>query len=245
MSEASSVIVGERVTKRFGGMTAVNGVDFQLRENEILGLIGPNGAGKTTLFNCISGFYSADEGSITLYGKKIHKLNPDRICHLGLGRTFQAAKNYPDMSVRENVRMGALFGQKHVSYAEAERLTDEIMEFTDLEKYARTSVPDMTLAMQKRLEVARVLATKPSVLMLDELMAGLNPAEVDDVIALVRKIREGGVSVLMIEHVMKAIMSICDRIIVLHHGELIAEGAPDEVANNPHVIEVYLGGEVQ
>ena len=244
MPDTKSVIAGEGVTKRFGGMTAVNNVNFELREGEILGLIGPNGAGKTTLFNCVSGFLRADEGTITFNGTKINRLSPDRICHLGLGRTFQAAKNFPDMSVRENVRVGALFGQPGISYSDADRLTDETMAFIGLDKYSRMAVPDMPLALQKQIEVARALATAPSVLLLDELMAGLNPAEVGEVMALVRKVREKGVTVLMIEHVMKAIMSICDRIIVLHHGELIAEGAPGEVANNPQVIEVYLGGEV-
>ena len=243
MPELERIIVGEGVTKRFGGMTAVDRVDFVLHEGEILGLIGPNGAGKTTLFNCISGFLTADEGTITLNGVGINKLNPDRICHLGLGRTFQAAQNFPDFSVRENVRMGALFGQKGVSYSEADRLTDEIMAYTNLETYSGMAVPDMPLAIQKRLEVARALATKPTVIMLDEMMAGLNPAEVDEAMALVRRIRGDGVTILMIEHVMKAIMSICDRIIVLHHGVLIAEGTPDQVANDPQVIEVYLGEE--
>ena len=241
MPDIKRVIVGEGVTKRFGGMTAVDHVDFELREGEILGLIGPNGAGKTTLFNCISGFLTADEGTITLNGVKINKLNPDRICHLGLGRTFQAAQNFPDFTVRENVRMGALFGKKGVSYVEADSLTDEIMEFTDLNKYVGLSVSDIPLAIQKRLEVARALATQPNVLMLDEMMAGLNPAEVDEAMALVRSIRESGITVLMIEHVMKAIMSICDRIIVLHHGELIAEGTPDQIVANQQVIEIYLG----
>ena len=243
MSDFEKVITGSGVTKRFGGMTAVSGVNFELRKGEILGLIGPNGAGKTTLFNCISAFYRVDEGIITMGGKQINKLSPDKICRLGLARTFQAAKNFPDMSVRENVRMGALFGQAGTSYAEAERITDETMAFTDLVRCAGVNVPDMPLALQKRLEVARALATKPVALLLDEMMAGLNPAEVDDAMALVRNIRESGVTVLMIEHVMKAIMAICDRIIVLHHGELIAEGKPDEVANNPQVIEVYLGEE--
>jgi len=244
MSDIEKILVGEGVTKRFGGMVAVNNVNFELRKGEILGLIGPNGAGKTTLFNCISGFLTADEGTITFYGSKINKLNPDKICHLGLGRTFQAAKNFPDMSVRDNVLMGALFGQPGMTNAEANRLTDETMSFVGLDKYAHLAVPDMPLALQKQIEVARTLATKPTVIMLDELMAGLNPAEVDETMALVRRIRENGITVLMIEHVMKAIMSICNRIIVLHHGELIAEGMPDEIANNPQVIEIYLGGEV-
>ena len=243
MPDIEKVIIGSNVTKRFGGMTAVNGVDFELRKGEILGLIGPNGAGKTTLFNCISAFYKADEGAITFNGKQINKLSPDKICRLGVARTFQAAKNFPDMSVRENIRMGALFGQAGISYEEADNITDSTMEFTGLDKYAHMNVPDMPLALQKRLEVARALATRPEVLMIDEVMAGLNPAEVSDAMELVINIQKKGISVLMIEHVMKAIMAICDRIIVLHHGELIAEGAPDQVANDPLVIDVYLGEE--
>jgi len=238
------VIVGEGVVKRFGGMTAVDRVSFELRKGEILGLIGPNGAGKTTLFNCISGFLTADEGTISLYDSKINGLKPNRICHLGLGRTFQTAKNFPDMSVRENVRIGALFGQPNMPHHEADRLTDETMAFFGLDKHVGMAVSDMPLALQKRLEVARALATMPTVLMLDELMAGLNPVEVSEAMALVRSIRENGVTVLMIEHVMKAIMAICDRIMVLHHGRLIAVGEPGEIANDPQVIEIYLGGEL-
>ena len=243
MPDIEKIIIGESVTKRFGGMTAVSDVDFDIRKGEILGLIGPNGAGKTTLFNCISAFYKTDEGTITFNGMQINKLSPDKICRLGLARTFQAAKNFPDMSVRENIRMGALFGQTRVSYADADRITDEVLAFTSLDRCTNVRVPDMPLVMQKRLEVARALATKPSVIMLDEIMAGLNPVEVDESMALVSKIRDSGVTVLLIEHVMKAIMTICDRIIVLHHGELIAEGTPDQVANNPQVIMVYLGEE--
>jgi len=244
MSDIQKMIIGEGVTKRFGGMVAVNNVNFELRKGEILGLIGPNGAGKTTLFNCISGFLTADEGTITFNGAKTNKLHPDKICHLGLGRTFQAAKNFPDMSVRDNVRIGALFGQSGMTHAEADMLTDETIDFVGLDKYTHMAVPDMPLALQKQIEVARALATKPAVILLDELMAGLNPAELEAAMALVRRIRENGITVLMIEHVMKAIMSICDRILVLHHGELIAEGTPDQIANNPQVIEIYLGGEV-
>ena len=243
MSDSERIITGVGVTKRFGGMTAVNGVDFNIMKGEILGLIGPNGAGKTTLFNCISAFHKTDEGTITFNGKQINKLSPDKICRLGIARTFQAAKNFPDMSVRENVRMGALFGQTGISYAQADKLTDDTMTFTGLDKYADMNVPDMPLALQKRLEVARALATQPGVLLIDEVMAGLNPAEVSDAMELVINIQSKGVTVLMIEHVMKAIMAICDRIIVLHHGELIAEGIPDQVANDPLVIDVYLGEE--
>jgi branched-chain amino acid transport system ATP-binding protein len=238
---SDAVIVGTGMIKRFGGMTAVNCVDFELRKGEILGLIGPNGAGKSTLFNLISGFLSSDGGEITFNGTKISGRKPDQICHLGLGRTFQAAKNFPDMSIFDNVRMGALFGMKGQSYDQAEKETREIIEFVGLDKYEGSAVPDIPLPGQKKIEVARALATKPTVLMLDEMMAGLNPAEVDEAMTLVRRIRDMGVTVLLIEHVMKAIMAICDRIIVLHHGALIAEGLPDEIANNKEVIEIYLG----
>jgi ABC-type branched-subunit amino acid transport system ATPase component len=233
------------LVKAFGGMVAVNKVDFRIKEGEILGLIGPNGAGKTTLFNLISGFLSADEGTIDFRGERISGRRPNHICRVGIARTFQASKNFPDMSVRENVLMGALFGKPGVTHERAETETDEILAFVGLDRYesgSSGSVTDIPLAGRKQLEVARALATKPVVIMLDELMAGLNPAEVDEAMALVKKIRDSGVTVLMIEHVMKAIMSICDRIIVLHHGSLIAEGVPGEIANNEHVIEVYLGG---
>ncbi|MDR3364063.1 MAG: ABC transporter ATP-binding protein [Clostridiales Family XIII bacterium] len=235
------LIQGIGLTKRFGGMTAVNCVDFELRDGEILGLIGPNGAGKSTLFNLISGFIPTDSGETAFLGKKITGLTPNKVCHLGLGRTFQAAKNFPDMSLRENVRMGALFGVPDQTYAKAETETDEIIAYIGLGKYAGTAVPDIPLAGQKQIEVARALATKPKVLLLDELMAGLNPAEVDEAMALVKKIRGTGVTVLLIEHVMKAIMNICDRIIVLHHGALIAEGTPEQIGSNKEVIEIYLG----
>ena len=243
MSDYINVITGKGVTKRFGGMIAVSDIDFELRKGEILGLIGPNGAGKTTLFNCISAFIKADEGVITFNDKQINKLSPDRICNLGIARTFQTARNFPDMSMRDNVRMGALFGKSRTSYEEADAITDKTISFTGLDQYADVNVTDMPLVLQKRLEVARALATRPSVLLLDEMMAGLNPTEVDEAMALVFRIRESGITVLMIEHVMKAIMAICDRIIVLHHGVLIAEGTPDQIANDPQVIEIYLGGE--
>jgi ABC-type branched-subunit amino acid transport system ATPase component len=230
------------LVKTFGGMVAVNKVDFRIKEGEILGLIGPNGAGKTTLFNLISGFLSADAGTIDFRGERISGRRPNHICRAGIARTFQASKNFPDMSVRGNVLMGALFGKPGVTHERAETETDEILAFVGLDRYGGRSVTDIPLAGRKQLEVARALATKPSVLMLDELMAGLNPAEVDEAMALVKRIRESGVTVLMIEHVMKAIMSICDRIIVLHHGSLIAEGVPGEIANDDRVIEIYLGG---
>ena len=231
----------QSVTKCFGGLTAVNNVDFEVEEGEIMGLIGPNGAGKTTFFNLISGAIPIDSGSIMFKGVKIDGRKPYHICRLGIGRTFQHAKNFPGMTVRTNAMMGALFGKKGQTNKQAESDVDEILEFTGLSDRGDRSIPDLTLALQKRVEVARALATKPTLLLLDEMMAGLNPTEVEEAMSLVRKIRDSGITIIMIEHVMRAIMAICDRIAVLHLGEKIAEGKPDEVCNNCAVVEVYLG----
>ena len=233
----------EGVKKSFGGLAAVNNVDFEIQEGELLGLIGPNGAGKTSLFNMISGLseYKADSGSIKFEGKEISKLKPNQICRLGIGRTFQIAKNFPGLSIRENVMMGALFGKPGMSAKQAAQDVDEILEYVGLGGQGNRQVPDLTLAGQKRVEVARALATKPKLLMLDETMAGLNPTEVEEAMELVKKIRDSGTTIIMIEHVMRAIMSICERIFVLHRGEKIASGTPEEIINNSAVIEVYLG----
>lgn len=235
------ILNGSGVNKAFGGRKAVDNVDFHVDENEILGLIGPNGAGKTTLFNLISGAIKADSGTITYKGRVISGMRPYRICHMGLARTFQKAKNFPDMTVRENVLMGAVFGKKGTDNAAAERKTDEILSFVGLEDFRDKSPGDIALALQKRVEVARALATSPDVLMLDEVMAGLNPTEVGEAMELISKIRGSGVTIIMIEHVMKAIMSLCDRIIVLHHGQKIEEGTPEHISNSKTVIDVYLG----
>ena len=168
-------------------------------------------------------------------------MKPFRICHMGLARTFQKAKNFPDMTVRENVLMGAVFGKKGVDAAAAERKTDEILSFVGLEHFSGKSPADITLALQKRVEVARALATSPDVLMLDEVMAGLNPTEVGEAMELISRTRGSGVTIIMIEHVMKAIMTLCDRIIVLHHGQKIEEGTPERISNSQTVIDVYLG----
>jgi branched-chain amino acid transport system ATP-binding protein len=231
----------EGVKKSFGGLVAVNEVDFDVEKGEIMGLIGPNGAGKTTFFNLISGAIQIDSGIISFNGAKISGRKPHQICRLGIGRTFQSAKNFPGMSVRENAAMGALFGKKGQSRKQAEHEVDEILEFVGLARQGGHHVPDLTLAGQKRVEVARALATKPTLLMLDETMAGLNPTEVEEAMDLVKKIRDSGITIIMIEHVMRAIMKICDRIVVLHHGAKIASGTPEEISANSAVIEVYLG----
>jgi branched-chain amino acid transport system ATP-binding protein len=236
------LLEGEKVTKHFGGLTAVSAVDFYVDEGEIVGLIGPNGAGKTTLFNLISAALEPKPGEIRFKGKKISGLSPYKICRMGIARTFQTVKIFGNMLVIDNVRIGSLFGpQKRYSEAEATRVAVEALEFVGLTEVAHTPARDLTLASQKRLEVARALATGPSLLLLDEIMAGLNQTELNEAMELVKKIQGKGITVVMIEHVMKAIMNICSRIIVLHHGQKIAEGTPQEVAKSKRVIEVYLG----
>ena len=236
------LLEGVKVSKNFGGLTAISNVDFYLNQGEILGLIGPNGAGKTTLFNLISGAFSPKSGVIKFKDKSINGLKPHKICRLGIARTFQLVKVFSHLSVFENVLMGALFGlPKSISSAEAAATANELIDYVGLSEFKSAPAGDLTLVNQKKVEVARALATKPEILLLDELMAGLNPTEVVHAIDMVKRIRNDGITVIMIEHVMHAIMNVCDRIIVLHHGEKIAEGTPQEIANNERVIEIYLG----
>lgn len=236
------ILEGEGVTKYFGGLAAVLKVDFHVDEGEIVGLIGPNGAGKTTLFNLISGALVPRSGVIRFKGENITGLKPHKICKMGIARTFQSVKVFANMSAFENVVLGSLFGAPNrVAPAEAAREAATLLEFVGLSAAGATLAKDLPLANQKRLEVARALATKPALLLLDELMAGLNPTETAEAMGLVTRIRDQGVTIFMIEHVMKAIMSVCDRIMVLHHGVKIAEGTPQEIATSKTVIEVYLG----
>jgi branched-chain amino acid transport system ATP-binding protein len=236
------LLEGEKVTKHFGGLTAVSNVDFYVDQGEILGLIGPNGAGKTTLFNLISAALKPSSGKIVFKGTEITGLPAFKICRLGLARTFQTVKIFPHVSVVRNVMVGSLFGTgKRVSEAEAARKAEEALAFVNLTHLKDLPAGDLTLANQKRLEVARALATDPTVLLLDELMAGLTHTEIDDAMNDITQLRSRGITVIMIEHVMHAIMNICDRIVVLDHGAKIAEGAPAEVAVNQQVIECYLG----
>ncbi len=230
------------LNKHFGGLAACTNVDFHVEQGEILGLIGPNGAGKTTIFNLVSGALTPDSGAIGFKGRDIAGLKPHEITRMGIGRTFQSVKIFSKMSVFENVLLGHQFGRANPSYKKgAKKETEGILEFVELSGMRDARAVDLILANQKRLEVARALATGPELLLLDEVMAGLNPTEVAQAMALVKRIRERGLTILMIEHVMKAIMSICDRIIVLHHGEKIAEGSPEDISKNKTVVEVYLG----
>jgi branched-chain amino acid transport system ATP-binding protein len=236
------ILEGKGVTKYFGGLAAVWDVDFYVNQGEIVGLIGPNGAGKTTLFNLISGALVPKPGTVKFKAENITGLKPNQICRKGVVRTFQSVKIFANMPVLENVLLGSLFGTSNsTSSADAVRQAMGLLEFVGLSAVRATPAKDLTLANQKRLEVARALATKPELLLLDELMAGLNPTEVAQAMELVTRIQDKGITIFMIEHVMKAIMSICDRIIVLHHGKKIAEGTPQEIAASKTVVEVYLG----
>jgi len=238
------ILEGHGVTKYFGGLAAVSCVDFHADQGEIVGLIGPNGAGKTTLFNLISAALPLKSGEIRFKGQKLNGLKPHRICKMGIARTFQETKVFADMPVFQNVLMGAFFGTPtRISGADAAREATQALEFVELSAMTETPVNDLTLVNQKRVEVARALATKPELLLLDELMAGLNATETSEAMELVTRIRDTGITIFMVEHVMKAIMGICERIMVLHHGEKIAEGTCQEIAANKTVIEVYLGEE--
>lgn len=237
------LLEGKGVSIHFGGLAAVDDVDFYVDKGEVVGLIGPNGAGKTTLFNIISASLQPKPGEIIFNGKKINGLQPYQVCRLGIARTFQTVKLFSSLSVIENVRIGSLFGAQKRLTKGATSEAKELLKFVGLEDVTYAPARDLTLAHQKRVEVARALATKPSLLLLDEIMAGLNQTELLEAMKLVKKIQKKGITVVIVEHVMSAIMGICDRIIVLHHGAKIAEGTPQEVANSKTVIEVYLGAQ--
>ncbi len=231
----------KNVTKRFGGLQALTDVTFDLETGEILGLIGPNGAGKTTLFNVINGVYAPERGSVVFRGQEITGLPPYEVARLGLARTHQVVRPLHDLSVRENVMVGACYGRERHSLKEAWRQAEGALSQVGLIDRADQPAGSLNVAQKKRLEMARALAARPYLLLLDEVLAGLNPSEIAAMMETVRAIREDGVTILMIEHVMQAIMSVSDRILVLDYGTLIATGAPEEVANNPQVIEAYLG----
>jgi len=236
------LLQGDKVTINFGGLTAVSEVDFYVDKGEILGLIGPNGAGKTTLFNLISAALKPKSGTITFKGHDITGIKPYQVCRMGIARTFQTVKIFGNLSVIDNVRLASLFGNpKKPSESEATKEATELLEFVGLNKDVNSPAKDLTLGNQKRLEMARALAAKPDLLLLDELMAGLNHTEVAEAMEDIRQVRDRGITIIMIEHVMKAIMSVCDRIVVLNYGKKIAEGTPQEIANSKTVIEVYLG----
>ncbi len=243
MTQDGALLSLSDVTKRFGGVTALAELSFDVARGEILGVIGPNGAGKTTLLNCVSGVHRVDSGEIRFDGTSLRGLAPHRVAGLGIGRTFQVVKPFASMTVRENAAVGALFGSSdarpstRLAFAQA----DDTLELVGLGPKRLQPVASLTVPDRKRLEVARALCTRPRLLLLDEVMAGLNAAEVDAALEMVRVIHARGVTIVLIEHVMRVIVGVCQRVIVLHLGRHLAEGAPEEVLTDERVVEAYLG----
>jgi len=236
-----AILETKEISVYFGNMAALSDISVSIEEGEILGLIGPNGAGKTTFFNCVSGYLNCSAGAIYFKGKDITNDPTHRVCHLGICRTFQIVQNFEEMTVLENVMMGAFC--RNSNPKKAARMAEEIIDFSGMAEKKEEIAGSLTLADQKRIELARAIATEPEVLLLDEVMAGLNNEETEQALALIRKVNEKGLTIIVVEHIMEAIMKISHRIVVLDSGELIANGPPEEVVQDARVVKAYLGEE--
>jgi branched-chain amino acid transport system ATP-binding protein len=233
----------QQVSKHFDGITAIKDVSFKIEKGEIVGLVGPNGAGKSTLLNVLSGIYLPSSGSVIFDGTDITGLRPDKVCKLGIAKTFQLVQSFPELTAIQNTLVGALFGNSEkISIKEAEEKAEKYLEYVGypMDKI-NYPVKNLNVVELKRIQLARALSTDPKLLLLDEVTTGLNPKESNDAISLIQKIRESGITILMVEHMMRVIMNVSDRIVVLHHGKKIAEGTPEHIAKDEKVISSYLG----
>jgi branched-chain amino acid transport system ATP-binding protein len=236
-----AILEAKDITKRFGGLVAVNQVSLSVQEGEIVGLIGPNGAGKTTFLNCIAGTYKPNEGMVSFMGKKMTGYRADVLCRAGMSRTFQISQPFPKLTALENAMVSTIFGNQRSNLFEPEIWARQMLDYVEFPMPPETLAQNLNTVELKRLDLARALASQPKLLLLDELAAGLATGELDELMEVIRKIRDSGVTILMVEHIMKVIMGLCDRITVIQYGSTIASGTPEQVSSDPKVTEAYLG----